>query len=288
MWNELRLVGKKNRFLDNNPIISVNILSLKNNIIDSVKTTANLYNALKKISWLYHQTGWGNKENKIKIVFRYLPPIGKLHLWVRNNEGSDAFIISEIFKNETYKISRDKNVKRILDVGANAGFAALYFLRYFPEATVACIEPMPHNIHILKENLSLNNAMSVVFEAAATTENEKIIMEIGNKDYGSKISGIPFGKSMNNGIIEVDGLSITTILEKLGWSSVDIMKIDIEGYEAMLLTRNNGWLAKVTTIIMEIHEGVTIDFIRQATDSYGFYYVKFRKGNWILSKDQIV
>jgi hypothetical protein len=82
-------------------------------------------------------------------------------------------------------------------------------------------------------------------------------------------------------------MSINTILQKLNWKKVDLLKIDIEGYEGILLTQNNEWLNKIDTIIMEIHEGLTIDSFKSITDKYGFAYIRLEKGNWILSKKDI-
>jgi hypothetical protein len=38
---------------------------------------------------------------------------------------------------------------------------------------------------------------------------------------------------------------------------------------------------------MEIHEGITIDFIKDTVKPYGLTHVKFQQGNWILSKNEI-
>jgi FkbM family methyltransferase len=264
--------------------------SLKNNIIDSINTTNGLYNAAKKLFWLYNASGKlsNSGKHKTQIEFKYPPPIGKINLKVRNNNGSDSFIMSEVFQHQCYSVSLNDNITHILDLGANAGFTAVYFSKLFPKATIACVEPMPNNLLILKENLALNNVNSPVFEAAATCEDEKTTMETGDKDYGSRVHDIPFGKTMNNDTLVVDGLSINTILEKLNWKQVDLVKIDIEGYEGILLNKNNDWLSKVNTIIMEIHKGITIDFVKKAIEPYGFGHVKSQKGNWILSKKEIL
>jgi FkbM family methyltransferase len=257
--------------------------SLKNNAVESLKTTTGLFNAIKRLFWLYRVS-----PGKMKIRFKYPEPIGKIRLELRNNKGSDAFVISEVFQNQCYLVSSDNEITNILDLGANAGFTAVYFSKLFKNAQIACVEPMPGNISVLKENLKLNNVNAVVFDAAVTTADSEITMDVGDKDYGGKVQHIPFGKEMSNDTLIVKGVSVNSILKKLNWSKIDLVKIDIEGYEGVILNENNGWLAVVNTIVMEIHEGITIDDVRKATHPYGFTFSQLYKGNWILSKKEIV
>jgi FkbM family methyltransferase len=268
----------------------MDVKALLNNIIDSIKTTGDLPNAVKKVYWLYNGSGKIRRAgaHTARIKFNYPAPVGPIDLKVRYNNGADVFIISEVFRQQCYKISLTNEVTCILDLGANAGFTAVYFSRLYPRAKIACVEPMPNNIAVLKENLALNNVNSHVFEAAATIKDEKIIMDNSDKDYGNKVHDIPFGKTMSYGTLEVDGLSIKTILKQLNWNKIDLLKIDIEGYEGILLHQNNEWLEKVDTIIMEIHEGLSIDDIKGAVAPFNFTQVKNSMGNWILSKNQIL
>ena len=264
----------------------MNIRAFFKNIIDSISTTKGLYNAAKKMYWLYNKSA-RSSNHTTQINFKYPYPINKISLQVRYNQGADAFILSEVFQQQCYRLPLNDAITHILDLGANAGFTAVYFSKFFPKAKIACVEPMPGNIAILKENLSLNKVNSVVFEAAATIEDGKITMEIGDKDYGNKVHNIPFGKSMGNSTLIVDGLSINTILKKLNWKKIALLKIDIEGYEGILLGTNNNWLAKTDTIIIEIHEGVTIDFLKKIVAPYGLNYIMLQKGNWVLSRKEI-
>jgi FkbM family methyltransferase len=261
----------------------LDIKALINNIVQSIKTTPDLKNGIKKLRWLYNRSN----SSETVISFNYPKPVGKINLLVRDNGGADVFIASEVFDKQCYNLLL-KQVANILDLGANAGFTGVYFSKLFPNATIACVEPMPGNIAVLKKNLLLNNVNHIIFEAAATVNDGRITMSVADKDYGSKVHNIALGKNTGNNTTEVEGLSITTILNTLNWQKVDILKIDIEGYEGLLLASNNDWLHNISIIIMEIHEGVTIDFIKDTTAPFGFGYVAPYLGNWILSKDQIL
>ncbi len=267
----------------------MNLRLLKNNIAHSIRTTNGLYNAIKKLFWLYNGAGrfGGTDIHTSQIEFKYPDPIGKVSLKVRYNQGSDAFIMSEVFDAECYRFMLTGDIKNILDLGANAGFTAVYFSKLFPNSKIACVEPMPNNVAILKENLALNKVISVVFDAAVATDDGQITMETGDMDYGNKVSDIPFGKTLGQNKLIVDGLTVNTIIKKLNWKNIDLVKIDIEGYEGVLLCKNNDWLSKTDTILIEIHEGVTIDLVRKATDPYGFVNAKYQQGIWIVSKKEI-
>ena len=104
----------------------MNIKSLLKNITYSLKTTAGTYDAIKKVVWLYKKhPAWGYKQTQ--ITFKYKAPINKIKLQVRFNEGSDAFILSEVFEHNYYQTPLTCNITTIVDLGANAGFTAVYF-----------------------------------------------------------------------------------------------------------------------------------------------------------------
>lgn len=216
------------------------------------------------------------------INFNFNSRIKDVKLNLRNNNGSDTFILSEVFKDECYKLDPGVEEPYILDLGANAGFTAVYYSKLFPNARIACVEPIPNNINYLRKNLDYNQVRAHVFEAAIGIEDGTLEMEISEKDYGHKVSDA--NSSINASMIQVAALTIPSILQKLNWLTIDLLKIDIEGYEGILLSKNNSWLKSVNTIIMELHEGITIEEIKTCTAPYKFDFVKEKQGNWILSK----
>jgi len=53
--------------------------------------------------------------------------------------------------------------------------------------------------------------------------------------------------------VEVATLSMPSLLTKLGWQEVDLLKLDIEGGEAALFTGSPDWLRRVGGIVGELH-----------------------------------
>jgi hypothetical protein len=47
-----------------------------------------------------------------------------------------------------------------------------------------------------------------------------------------------------------------TLIARLDWKSVDLLKVDIEGAEQLLLNDIKGWAASVRTVFLEVHHNV--------------------------------
>ena len=48
--------------------------------------------------------------------------------------------------------------------------------------------------------------------------------------------------AFDEGFVNIPSMPMTQILNSLGWDSVDLLKIDIEGAEDELLSVDNQWL----------------------------------------------
>lgn len=258
----------------------MNFRALKNNIIGSFQTTQGIGDAFKRLLWLYNLRPGTEQQ----IAFQYPTPIGNINLTVRSNNGSDVFIVSEVFEELCYEVRTKKDIRYIIDLGANAGFTSIYFSKHFPNALIACVEPMPNNVAILKRNLQSNKVNAIVKQAAISVSDGVLQMDISANDYGHKVHGITFGKDVGAQTVGVDAVSINSLLKELQWPQIDLLKIDIEGYEGILFSSNTTWLNKTNTIVMEIHEGVSPDEINRILSAYSFNYMVQRKGNWIFSK----
>ena len=71
-------------------------------------------------------------------------------IFLRTYAGDIDFFY-EIFYKKIYQLTIELNKNMIIDAGANVGFAALFFLKQMPGATIYCIEPDPDNFIFLKK-----------------------------------------------------------------------------------------------------------------------------------------
>lgn len=123
----------------------------------------------------------------------------------------------------------------IIDVGANIGAITLYAAKLVPKGRVLAFEPLPEIMKDLVANVRLNNVNHVSLHQVALgsratrAQIRPDLTERGSSSllsYGS--SGHEFGALVDIEIRTLD--EFTNGLER-----VDLIKIDVEGYEAEVL-----------------------------------------------------
>jgi FkbM family methyltransferase len=117
-----------------------------------------------------------------------------------------------------------KRGMRIVDVGANIGYYALLFRRLVgPSGAIIAIEPSPENLPELRLNIEDNELENAkVFEVAA----------------GARKGNAWLLKGINSGIVDPNRGTYqipVRSLDELLTERVDLIKIDVEGYEGFVL-----------------------------------------------------
>ena len=223
-------------------------------------STAALFKA-----YYFGRRAWLQKMVNGSVIVN-LPEYGKVPLRVN---GYDHKLLSLIFIRQDYKFEAS-NVRRILDLGANIGMATLYLHRLFPQAVFACVEASPQNWPFLKQTVELNKIEGRIFEAAIGPVEGSIDLYLSsNPDCHSVIPGL---QSKSGGIVTVPLITVPRVMEQMGWDSIDVLKIDIEGAEKYVLGQNNNWLHKVRIITGESHVDVGYSYAQLIDDlaAYGF------------------
>jgi FkbM family methyltransferase len=265
----------------------MNPIALARNIHHSFQVCPSWTDRMNRLLWLYSDKRFvkviSPKEHR-QISFYYAPPIDNIQVIVRNNQGSDAFIFGEVFDHRYYDFPLPYSPKTILDLGANIGLTAIFFARKFPDAEIACVEPMPANVELLQKNLELNEAKANIFPAAIAVEDGSIQMEIGVLDYGHKVAGIAYGTALTGHTLEVEAISVPTLLKKLNWERISLLKVDIEGYEGVLLKENCEWLTRVDAMCIECHEGFGESDLQTLAERWGFAPPQPLPGTWLLTR----
>lgn len=117
----------------------------------------------------------------------------------------------------------------VFDIGAHAGFYTLLASELVGQkGKVVAFEPLPRNIHFLKEHLRLNQCKNVtVIEAAVAEQSNITYFEEGRNSSTGFLS--------SKGCLEVKAVSIDELVSKGEIPPPDYMKIDVEGAELLVL-----------------------------------------------------
>lgn len=148
----------------------------------------------------------------------------------RLDRHDDLLTVNEIFARLDYRAP--ETLKVAVDVGANIGIAALYFLTRNTTGKVYCIEPDPKNIARLPRTLAGFEGRYELQEVAATAEDGEATFYVEESGrYGG------FEQSWKTESITVPTRSFVALLDDVlaREDRIDVLKVDTEGSEEALV-----------------------------------------------------
>ncbi len=163
-----------------------------------------------------------------------------------------------------------------VDVGANFGWYTCIFSKLASHnGKVVAIEPSPDNLKYLEDNIQENNLKNVLLERVAVGEKEENLLLYkaldSNPGAHSLIKNTPFqGKEGLTYPVKVK--SLDSILFNV--NKINLMKMDIEGYEITALKGGLETLKRVENLLIEFSPHLwknpldeAIEFFKILTDS---------------------
>lgn len=150
----------------------------------------------------------------------------------------DLITLVECFGKLDYRVPKDISV--VVDFGSNIGISALYFLTRNSSVQVYLFEPVPRNIERLRKNLRGYEKRYKLSECAiGVDEGECDFAYEDTGRYGRLLEdGLShFAKTTSDKVLSVKVLAVNQTLDKIlsNHESIDVVKIDIEGYENKIL-----------------------------------------------------
>jgi FkbM family methyltransferase len=177
-------------------------------------------------------------------------------LLARLRGSSDMEVFEQIFIEQEYSCLRELNEPSVvLDLGANVGFSAAYFLSVFPKARVLAVEPDERNLEICKVNLSPYGERArllygAVWSRPATLRVLKSTFRDG-REWATQVVELIEEEQPSIGVQAWD---VGSLIDMSGGSSVDLLKVDIERAELSVFGESAGsWLHRVRNICIEFH-----------------------------------
>jgi FkbM family methyltransferase len=184
---------------------------------------------------------------------------GRLDIVLRP-ASNDIYTFDEVFIEEVYGhvFSCLGDAGTVIDLGANIGLASLLFLTCYPRARLFAVEPDPGNYEMLRSNLRpfVTAGRAATLQAAFWKSDCGVVFEApaqpGHVNQGAvRDDGGTLEPSRR---VQVDGLTMRSIIDRSGFDSVDLLKVDVEGAEEHLFSGDSGWLGKVRCMALEFHD----------------------------------
>lgn len=180
----------------------------------------------------------------------------------------------------------------VIDVGANFGHHTLFFSKMVPNGKVIAFEPQLENFELLKTNISMNEARNIDARYQAVgAENKKVKVPRINTSVLSNMGDITVESS--------DGREVECItLDSLGLDRVDLIKIDVQGYELYTLLGAEEMLTTLKpTMIIELEDqqlakfnlesSVIVDYLKDLEYEWFFLEYSYPSDHIAVHRDNI-
>ena len=247
-------------------------------ITDKIKYS---FNRVRTFLGFARELGWVGmlryrRERKVAgaTLVKVQPRASRYPLWMRIGS-SDHLPFTQIFVQREYQpLDQLDDVRLVLDCGANAGYASAYFLSRFPQAKVIAIEPDPGNFEILERNTRvygqrIDCLQAGVWPYRAGLKLEEVPFRSG-REWSRQVREIREGETADFPAIDIGAL-----LAKSGYDRISILKMDIEGAETLVFSKNfESWIDRVDAIAVELHNdsqfGCATEAFLSAIEGRGF------------------
>lgn len=185
--------------------------------------------------------------------YQIWPRDSKFPVWLRQGS-SDSFVFKQIFVHREYECLRHlADGGLVIDCGANVGYSSVYLLSVFPKCRVVAVEPDEGNFSMLQRNVEAFGERVRCVRAGVWSQCAPLA--ISQDKYRDGAEWTKQVRVCGPGeVAEFNGVDINALLAESGQDRISLLKMDIEGAEAVVFSENyEGWLTKVDTIAIELH-----------------------------------
>ena len=131
-----------------------------------------------------------------------------------------------------------------VDIGANVGVNSIFAKRRCPKTRVIAVEPAPMNLQLLRENIT-NSSIEIEIIPVAVSDHDGDLVLVGDQTHAH--IGIE-----NAAGIKVESMQLDNLIRVLKVDSIELIKIDVEGYTDLVLSHSDNTLELAQNAIVEV------------------------------------
>ncbi|MFQ3582574.1 MAG: FkbM family methyltransferase [Chloracidobacterium sp.] len=144
-----------------------------------------------------------------------------------------------------------ESINVIYDVGANVGQTVTWFRRAFPQAHIVAFEPIKATFSQLQANVGQLPNVTLFNLALGASPGTAVVHLQASSGHNSLNPVVNHATSAGaSEMVRIETLAAVT--RQLGFSRIDLLKIDTEGYELAVLAGATDFLPKLTFVYAEI------------------------------------
>jgi FkbM family methyltransferase len=200
-------------------------------------STLGLWEALK------FETLWSCKRQFVQVrVPGYQRPFSL------RRDSSDLSVFETVFMEREFDWYAPKELRLIIDGGANIGLSTAYFANKYPDAKVIAVEPSNENVSMLRINCQGMEDITVIEGGLWPVSG---FLRISNPD--DPPWSFRCELAHESAVDVFPAFSIGNLIDRAGVQRCNLLKLDIEGAEEQLFSESCDWLARIDAILVEVH-----------------------------------
>ncbi len=184
---------------------------------------------------------------------------------------ADNYTFKQVFIEDQYNFQIPFTPTTIIYGGANIGLASVYFANRYPGASIVAIEPSQENFKVVEKNIAGFTKVKAILGGIWNDNKHLAIVNIKDNDNAFMVEEV---EALTPG--SIPAYSIGSILQEMNWSTIDLLKLDIEGSEKEVFEKNyESWLPHTKMIIIEVHDHMRMGAAKSvfaAMNKYNFSF----------------
>lgn len=164
---------------------------------------------------------------------------------------SDLYMLDEVILGGEYEaVTKGElgDVRRIVDLGANAGMSVRLWQHRWPGAQIVAVEPDPNNLEVCRLNAEADNGGGTValLQACVAARPRRVTVEHRVHEAMYRM------RDAREGEPTVEAIRFVDVLERGAIDGdVDLLKVDIEGAEREVFQNCEDWIDRVRHMVVE-------------------------------------